>query len=141
MIIKQLSVFIEDKAGRLTELTRVLSENDINISALSVADAPDYGIVRMVVGRPELAVRILKEQGYAVSTTDVACIIVPNKPGGLHNALKFLSDNNIDVDYLYAFDAGEAAKVFIRTASINDVIKVLQNHKLELLKSSDIYQI
>jgi len=141
MTIKQLSVFLEDKSGRLTELTKILAENDINITALSIADAADYGIIRMVVGRPERAVKVLKEHGFSVNITEVACLIVPNKPGGLYKALQILTDNNIDIDYMYAFDSGSRATVVIRTANISGVIRILQEHKLELLKASQIYQV
>jgi hypothetical protein len=141
MIIKQLSIFLEDKSGRLTELTKILAENDINITALSIADATDYGIIRMVVGRPELAVKVLKEKGFSVHLTDVACIIVPNEPGGLYHALKILADNNINIDYIYAFAMASAASVVIRSESIEKVIEVLQKNKLELLQASQVYQI
>jgi hypothetical protein len=141
MIIKQLSVFLEDKSGRLTELTRILAENDINITALSIADATDYGIIRMVVGRPELAVSVLKEKGFSVHLTDVACIVVPNEPGGLYHALKILADNNINIDYIYAFAMQSTASVVIRSESISKVIEVLQKNKLELLQASQVYQI
>jgi len=141
MIIKQLSVFLEDKSGRLTELTRILAENDINITALSIADATDYGIIRMVVGRPELAVSVLKEKGFSVHLTDVACIVVPNEPGGLYHALKILADNNINIDYIYAFAIQATASVVIRSESISKVIEVLQKNKLELLQASQVYQI
>jgi hypothetical protein len=141
MIIKQLSIFLEDKSGRLTELTRILAENDINITALSIADATDYGIIRMVVGRPELAVKVLKEKGFSVHLTDVACIIVPNEPGGLYHALKILADNNINIDYIYAFAMASTASVVIRSESISKVIEVLQKNKLELLQASQVYQI
>jgi len=141
MIIKQISVFLEDKSGRLTELTRILAENDINITALSIADAADYGIIRMVVGRPELAVKVLKEKNFSVRMTDVACLIVPNKPGGLYNALKILTDNNINIDYMYAFAINSTASVVIRANSIPHVIEVLQKNKLELMKASQVYQL
>jgi hypothetical protein len=141
MIIKQLSIFLEDKSGRLTELTRILAENDINITALSIADATDYGIIRMVVGRPELAVKVLKEKGFSVHLTDVACIVVPNEPGGLYHALKILADNNINIDYIYAFATQSTASVVIRSESITKVIEVLQKNKLELLQASQVYQI
>jgi len=141
MIIKQLSVFLEDKSGRLTDLTKILAENDINITALSIADAADYGIIRMVVGRPELAVAVLKENGFSVNLTDVACFIVPNEPGGLYHALKILAENNINIDYMYAFATQSTASVIIRSTSIQAVIDVLQKNKLELLKASQIYQI
>jgi hypothetical protein len=141
MIIKQLSIFLEDKSGRLTELTRILAENDINITALSIADASDYGIIRMVVGRPELAVSVLKEKGFSVHLTDVACIVVPNEPGGLYHALKILADNNINIDYIYAFATQSTASVVIRSESITKVIEVLQKNKLELLQASQVYQV
>jgi hypothetical protein len=141
MIIQQLSVFLENRKGRLTELTKILAENDINISAFSIADATDYGILRLIVGRPELAMSVLKENGFSVNITEVACMIVPNEPGGLYKALNILSDNNIDIDYMYAFAKEQSAMVVIRTASIHQLIDVLQQHKLELLKASQIYQI
>lgn len=141
MIIQQLSIFLEDKSGRLTELTKILADNDINITALSIADASDFGIIRMVVGRPELAVRVLKEQGFSVHLTDVACIIVPNEPGGLYHALKILADNDINIDYMYAFAIQSTALAVIRSESITKVIAVLQEHKLELMQASQVYQL
>jgi hypothetical protein len=141
MIIQQLSIFLEDKSGRLTELTKILADNDINITALSIADASDFGIIRMVVGRPELAVQVLKEQGFSVHLTEVACIIVPNEPGGLYHALKILADNDINIDYMYAFAIQSTALVVIRSESISKVVEVLQKHKLELMKASQVYQL
>jgi len=141
MIIKQLSIFLEDKSGRLNEVTNILAQHDINITALSIADASDYGIIRMIVGRPELAQKVLKEQGIAVQLTDVACMVIPNKPGGLHAALQILTDNGINIDYLYAFADGNKASVVIRSASIPDAISVLQKNEMTLLRTSDIYQI
>ncbi len=141
MIIQQLSVFLEDKAGRLTEITRILAENDINISAFTVAEASDYGILRLVVGRPELALHVLKEHGFSVNTTEVIGIIVPHKPGGLHQALKILSSNNVSIDYMYAFALENSASVVFRPSNIKEAIDVLQNNKMELLRTSQIYQI
>ncbi|HPY82623.1 MAG TPA: ACT domain-containing protein [Bacteroidales bacterium] len=141
MIIKQISVFLEDKSGRLTQITKILAQHDINITALSIADATDYGIIRMIVGRPELAQKVLKEQGIAVQLTEVACMVIPNKPGGLHAALQILTDHNINIDYLYAFADGNKASVVIRSASITEAIAVLQKNKMTLLQTSDIYQL
>jgi len=141
MIIKQLSVFLEDKVGRLTEITRILTENSINITAFSIADAADYGIVRFIVSNPDAAVKVLKENKFAVNVTEVVCLIVPHKPGGLYQALKILSDNNITVDYMYAFALENSATVVIRSTSNDEVIRVLQENKMKLLKASDIYKI
>lgn len=141
MIIKQLSVFLENKTGRLSEMTRILHENGINISAFSIADAADYGIIRCIVSNPEEATRILKEHQFSVNTTNVVCLIVPHEPGGLYHALQILSDNNISVDYMYAFAIDHSASVVIRSESNDKVIEVLQENKMQLLKASDIYQI
>lgn len=141
MIIKQLSVFLENKTGRLTEVTRILSDHNINISAFSIADTTDYGILRMVVSKPDLAEKILKAADIAVKITDVAGLIVPHEPGGLYKALQVLSENNIAIDYMYAFAMNGSATVIIRTESLEKTIGVLQEHQLELLKESDVYRI
>ena len=121
MIIKQLSVFLENKTGRLTEMTKILSEHNINISAFSIADTADFGIVRCIVSKPEAAIKALKEKHFSVNITDVVCMIVPHEPGGLHKALKILSDNNVPVEYMYAFAFDNAASVVIRSESNEEV--------------------
>jgi hypothetical protein len=83
----------------------------------------------------------LKKNDFSVNLTDVVCLIVPNKPGGLYHALKILADNDINIDYMYAFASKSTASVVIRSSSITEVIEVLQSHKLELLNSSQVYQI
>lgn len=141
MIIKQLSIFLEDKTGRLTEITRILAENDINMSAFSIADAPDYGILRIVVNKPDIALKVLKEKGFSVNTTDVIALVVPDEPGGLYKALEIISHNSVAIDYMYAFSHDKSASVIIRPHSINDAIEVLQQHKMELITASQIYKI
>ncbi len=141
MIIEQLSVFIEDKTGRLTEMTKILAENNINISAFSIADAADFGIVRMIVNNPIKAKQVLKENKFSVNITEVVCLVVPHESGGLYKALQILSKNNVPVDYMYAFALENKASVIIRSSSNDMIIKVLQEHKIELLKASDIYSI
>jgi hypothetical protein len=141
MIIKQLSVFLENKSGRLTEVTKAMADHDVNISAFSIAETADYGILRMIVNKPEETEKMLKEHGFSVHRTDVICLIVPHKPGGLYRALQILSDNNISVEYMYAFAMADEASVVIRTDTIQQAIKVLQDHKLELKKASEIYQL
>lgn len=141
MIIKQLSVFLENRAGRLTELTGILADNGINISAFCIADTADFGILRVITGKPELAEQVLKEQGFAVKITDVIGLIVPHKPGGLHKALQILTDNGISIEYMYAFaSADDRATVVIRTDAMPKTIDVLQMHKLELVTAGDVYQ-
>lgn len=138
MIIKQLSVFLQNKTGRLTELTRILSENKINMTAFSIADTADYGIVRFIVPQPEATRTLLKEQGFSVNTTDVVCLIVPNEPGGLYRALQVLSDNQVPVEYMYAFASENGASVVIRSESCEQVIEVLQANKIQLMRASEL---
>ncbi len=141
MIIKQLSVFLEDKIGRLTEMTKILAKNNVNLSAFNIADAADYGIARFIADDPELALKVLKENRFSVNLTDVVGMVVPHEPGGLCKALEILSANNITIDYMYAFAINDSASVIIRSSSNEDVIKVLQENKMSLLKVSDIYKI
>ena len=141
MKTKQLSIFLENKSGRLTEVTEALASANINISAFSVADTADYGILRMIVSKPEQAEQLLKAKGLSVHITEVVGLVVPNEPGGLHRALQILSSEGISVEYMYAFALSDRATVIIRTEAVQQTITVLQKHKLELLKASDVYEV
>jgi len=141
MIIKQLSVFLENKENSLAKMLQVMTEKGINMSAFCIADSTDYGIVRFIVGRPELAYNILKENGYTVRLTDVVCIEVPHESGGLNKALKIVSENGVNIDYMYAFADGGSAKVVIRSNSNERLIDILQANKMQLVASSQIYNI
>jgi len=141
MKIKQISIFLENKSGRLTEVTEALASASINISAFSVADTADYGILRMIVNKPEQTEQLLKSKGLSVHITEVIGLVVPNEPGGLHRALQILSSEGISVEYMYAFAVGNRATVIIRTDAVQQAITILQKHKLELLKASDVYEL
>ena len=121
MKIKQLSIFLENKSGRLTEVTEALASANINISAFSVADTADYGILRMIVSKPEQAEQLLKAKGLSVHITEVIGLVVPNEPGGLHRALQILSSEGISVEYMYAFALSDRATVIIRTEAVQQV--------------------
>jgi hypothetical protein len=139
MIIKQLSVFLENRSGRLTELTAALADHHINITAQCVAETAEFGILRMVVSDPARARAVLSERGFSVSLTDVLCLTTPNTPGALHRALKVLSDHGISIDYMYAFALGDRAFVVLRTSDIALSISTLLDHQLTLLSTSDVY--
>jgi hypothetical protein len=141
MHIQQLSVFLEDRSGRLTELTRILSDNDVNITALSVAETSDFGIVRMVVGRPELAKNALEKEGFSIGLTEVICANMPDEPGSLYGILQILTEEDINVDYMYAFSNNNVALAVIRSNDIRQVSKVLERNQIKLLSQSDIYQL
>lgn len=141
MIIKQLSIFLENKSGRLSEVTTILGEAGINMTAFSVADTSDFGILRVIVSEPERALQILKEKKFAGNLTDVICLICPNEAGALSKALVILNDEGISIEYMYAFSLGNTANIVIRPTNVQKCIEVLQKHELELLKSSDLYKI
>ncbi len=141
MIIEQLSVFIENKSGRLNEVMAILGDNEINVSALSIADTSDYGIVRLIVSDPQRALGLLKQQAFSVQITPVICCKVPNTPGGLKKLLGYLSEDEISIEYMYAFSVGNDASVILRTESCEKTINCLEKHQMEMMKASEIYQI
>jgi hypothetical protein len=141
MLIKQLSVFLENKSGRLNEVSNILGKSGINMSAFSVADTSEFGILRLIVSDHEKAWKVLRENSFSVSLTDVVCLNCPNKPGALGKALQILSDNSVSIEYLYAYSVGESANVVLKPDNIDKCIKVLQEHQLELVKASDLYKI
>lgn len=140
MIIEQLSVFIENKSGRLNEVMAILGDNDINVSALSIADTSDYGIVRMIVTDLTKAIKLLKEQEFSVQITPVICCKTPNKPGGLKRMLSYLTEDGISIEYMYAFSADEDACIILRTEDCEKAISCLQKHQMEVLTAGDIYK-
>lgn len=127
MIAKQVSVFLENTSGRLNEVTRILGDAGINISAFSIADTSDFGVLRMIVPDPDEAAAILKAAGFSVQTTRVVLMTTPNKPGTLARALQLLAGENIFIEYLYAFSMSEdAAVVVIRPSEIERCEQVLE---------------
>ncbi|PKM96227.1 MAG: acetolactate synthase [Firmicutes bacterium HGW-Firmicutes-1] len=140
MIIKQLTIFIENKSGRLEEVTKVLGENNINISALSVADTSEYGLLRLIVNDGEKAVKLLKEAEFSVNLTDVICLSVAHKPGALHDAIEILSKANIGIEYMYAYALESKAAVIMKVSDPKEAIYVLTQKDIELLKADDVYK-
>lgn len=143
MLVKQISVFLENKAGRLAEVTRLLGENDIDISALSIADTTDFGILRLIVNKPEEAEKILKENEFTVSTTNVIAIAVVDQPGGLAVALKAIDDQAIGIEYMYAFvgKTSSDALVILRVEDPDRAIEVLNKNNIKVLSSESVYQL
>ena len=142
MIIKQLSVFLENKTGRLNEVTSLLGDAQINISAFNIADTSEFGILRMIVSDPGKALVVLKEASFSVSLTDVICLSTPNQPGALAKALNILADEGVFIEYLYAYsNEGKSANIMLKPTDIPKCIKVLSDHQLDLVKASDLYKI
>ena len=125
MTIKQLSVFLENKTGRINEVTKILGKYSINMHAFSMAETTDFGILRLIVSEVDKAVEILRNADFAVMLTDVVCISMPNVAGSLSDVLDNLAQNNIFIEYMYAFADGEKANVVIRPNDIDKCITIL----------------
>ena len=141
MLIKQLSIFLENKSGRLNEVSQILANAGINMSAFSVADTSEFGILRLIVSDPEQACKVLRDNQFSVNLTDVVCLNCPNEPGALAKALQILSDNQVSIEYLYAYSVGDSANVVLKPDRLETCIKVLQEHKMELVRASELYKI
>ncbi|MDR3340145.1 MAG: amino acid-binding protein [Candidatus Symbiothrix sp.] len=139
MLIKQLSIFLENKKGRFTEVTNILGNAGINMTAFTVAENSDFGIVRLIVSDPEAARSILREHRYAVSVTDVICLQTPNKPGSLAQVMTILADAEVFIEYMYAFSFGNGALVVIRPDNLEKTMAVLSENKVELLASDELF--
>ncbi|MGE5507189.1 MAG: ACT domain-containing protein [Chitinophagales bacterium] len=141
MEVRQLSVFLENKAGRLAKVTRVLGEHGINIRALSIADTTDFGILRMIVGDPDRAERLLKAEGFAVTTTGVLAVEVPDRPGGLAEVLGVLEREGHNIEYIYAFveKASSDALVLIRVEDTAGAAATLTEAGISVLPGTKVY--
>ena len=126
MTIKQLSVFLENKTGRINDVTRILGKHGINMHAFSMAETTDFGILRLIVSEVEKAVEILRAENFAVMLTDVVCIKCENAAGALSTILEQLSQKDIFIEYMYAFADGEQANVVIRPNNIDCCVKTLE---------------
>ena len=141
MLIKQLSIFLENKKGRFTEVARILGDAGINMTAFTVAENSDFGILRLIVSDPEAAKKVLKEYRYAVSITDVICIQTPNLPGSLARVMEIITEAGVFVEYMYAFSFGNGAIVIIRPDDLEKSLEVLSENKVELLAASELFSL
>ncbi len=143
MKVKQISVFLENKSGRLYEVCSCLAENGINIRALCIAETADYGVLRLIVNKPEEAKAALLREGFTVSETDVIAVEIPDEPGGLAEALKALLARNINIEYIYCFveKSGEKAMVVFRLEEIDRGVEALQSSGFVVMRGEDAYSI
>ncbi|MBQ2553946.1 MAG: amino acid-binding protein [Prevotella sp.] len=141
MKTKQLSVFLENKSGRLAEVTRVLRQSAINLSAMSITDNADFGILRCIVSDPQRAASVLKEAHFAVKTTDVIGLMCPNESGALSEVLDKLAAEGIFIEYLYSFNQGEVAKIVLRPSDLDACEQVLQRCNVQMLTAEQMYSL
>ncbi len=134
MKIKQLSVFIENKTGRINEVAQILGTNGINMTAFSLAENAEFGILRLIVSDVNLAVKVLKEAHFGISLTDVICLSCPNEPGSLSIVLGCLAKENVFIEYMYAFSQGDTANIVIRPTDLDKCIEILNQCNCNILK-------
>jgi len=140
MLIKQLSVFVENQPGRLAEITDILGKGNIDIRALCIADTTDFGILRLIVNHPNQAERELREAGFTVSQTEVLGIGIEDTPGGLSVALNALLEANVTVEYMYAFvsQTAKTAYVILRVVDNEGARALLESKGIRILNGEDI---
>ncbi len=143
MKVEQISVFLENKSGRLAEVTEILAKNGINIRALSLADTADFGILRLIANDPEKTKAVLKENGFTVAKNEVVAVVLPDRPGGLAGVLSALKGKAINVEYMYAFvqkSEGNAVLIF-RFDEVGAAVETLQKSGVRILSGDEIQQL
>ncbi len=143
MIVEQISIFVENKTGRLLSISEILAKNHIDISALSLADTEEYGVLRMIVSDPHKAKEVLNEAGIICKVTKVLAVAIEDVPGGFYNSLKTLSENGVDVKYMYALVSHEKGKA-IMILSVDDIDRaynLVKENKQVDVNPSDIYRL
>jgi hypothetical protein len=134
-VIKQLSVFIANEAGRVSEVTGLLGEKDVNIRGFSVSDTADYGILRLVVDKPDEALGVLKEAGFTVREDDVICIDLPDQPGGLAGVLKVVADAGVNIEYVYSL---VSTFVVVNVVDVDRALQLLNGRPVTLVSQEEI---
>jgi hypothetical protein len=141
--VQQISIFVENKSGRLAEVTDILAKNAINIRALSLADTADFGILRLIVNDLEKTVTLLKDNGFTVSKNEVVAVVVPDRPGGLASILGALQGKGVNVEYMYAFvqkNEGNAVLIF-RFDELEKAITTLQAAGVRMLTGDEVQEL
>ncbi len=139
MIAHHLSIFAENKPGRLEHLTEILAEAKINIRAIKISDLGEFGVVKALVDDPDTAYNQLKEWHVSVSKKPIIAVIVEDQPGGLHRVLKLLSQHNINVEDSYGFVMNQRGILVIEVADVPEVGQMLENSGLRLLSKEELY--
>ncbi len=138
--IQQLSVFLENREGRLDEVLKVLAANEVNIVALSLADTSDYGMLRMIVSEPEKGKAALKESGITSMLTDVVALRVPHAAGSLSKAMHQIVEGKINVEYMYAFANGSDAAAVLKSDDPEKVVEILKGNGFDVYSADEAYR-
>ncbi|MHB9002704.1 MAG: ACT domain-containing protein [Coriobacteriia bacterium] len=135
MKVRQLSVFIENKAGRVSEVTDILGDKGVNIRGFSVSDTADYGILRLVVDRPDEAISALKEHNFTVKESDVLCIKLEDEPGALAKVLRMVSDSGVNIEYVYSLIS---TYVVINVSDAESAYQMLKDKPVQLVSHDEL---
>ena len=140
MKITQISVFLENRKGRLYDVCSLLGKNDVNIRALTIAETESFGVLRIVVDRPDAAIKLLKESNFAANVTHVVAVEVEDKPGGLAAVLKVLSDNNVNIEYMYGFveKFSNKALLVFRFENTDLAQEILSKNNIKIVTKEEI---
>lgn len=140
MFIKQLSVFIENREGRLEQVTEVLKRENINIVSVSLADTSEYGVLRMVVSEPDKGKQVLKENGFSAMLTDVIAVRLPHEVGMLQKLLQALSSADLNIEYMYALATGkDNASMIVKVSNAQAAIEALKKANLQVIRAEEAY--
>ena len=140
MTAKQISVFIENRKGRIGEVLQVLKSNGVNILSLSIADTSEYGLFRIIVDKPETGKKALSEAGFSAMLSDIFIISVPHEPGSLHEILQVISDEEISVEYMYGLSvAGEEASIVLKTSDTQKAMQVFEKHGVKTISGEELF--
>jgi hypothetical protein len=137
-MIKQLSIFSENRPGRLSKISSALEKEDINILAFSIAEADGFGVIRALVDEPERAYDTLSGSGFTVSFTEVVAVEMRDEPGGLHEVASLLGDSDINIEYSYAFSGRSGAVLILRVDKVEEAIRTLLDNGIKLLEEREI---
>ena len=140
MSITQISIFLENRSGQLSEITKILSENSIDLKALNIAETADYGILRIISDDSDKAAKLLRDNGFIVTETPVAAAAVPNKAGGLNDLLNIISKEEIDIEYMYSVFGQKdgLAYMIFKVKDVEAFISVLEKYFITVADNSDI---
>ena len=140
MSVHQISVFLENRAGQLAEITKVIADNGIDLRAISIAETVDYGVLRMIVDNAERATGILLQNGYILSMTPVLVVGVPDQPGGLAPVLSVLAEGNIDIEYMYSLFTPEQGKAYMvfRISDEAKFVELMTAHGMQLATAEEL---
>lgn len=138
MKIEQLSVFLENKTGRINELVQVLSGAEINMRSFSLAESNEFGIMRIIVSDLQKAIEVLRNNKFMVSVTEVLCVCIDDAPGSMAKVLEVLTSQQIFIEYMYAFSQGNSAYVVIRPTNLEKALEILETSSCKLITTDEL---